>query len=112
MTAPLTDLVVLTTNHSVDQLINHIYGPGDPSGVWTVSLNCVRVCVIAANLPEPKGALLGSMDKNSDEFKRAAGEAVRTIPGREHGGNCDIKNLTKGCKVSPAYYALYLRSQR
>ena len=29
-----------------------------------------------------------------------AAEAARTIPGREHGGNCDIKNLTKGCKVS------------
>ena len=54
----------------------------------------------AANLPEPKGALLGSMDKNSEQFKKAAAEAVRTIPGREHGGNCDIKNLTRGCKVS------------
>jgi hypothetical protein len=20
------------------------------------------------------------------------------VPGREHGGNCDIKNLTRGCK--------------
>ena len=39
------------------------------------------------------------MDKNSEEFKKAAAEAVRTIPGREHGGNCDIKNLTRGCKV-------------
>ena len=58
-----------------------------------------RCFCAAANLPEPKGALLGSMDKNSEEFKKAAAEAVRTIPGREHGGNCDIKNLTRGCKV-------------
>lgn len=55
----------------------------------------------AANLPEPKGALLGTMKKGSPEFEKAAKEAARTIPGREHGGNCDIKNLTKGCKVHP-----------
>ena len=28
-----------------------------------------------------------------------AAEAARTIPGREHGGNVDIKHLTRGCKV-------------
>ncbi|KAA6429083.1 MAG: formamidase [Trebouxia sp. A1-2] len=58
-----------------------------------------------ANLPEPVGCLLGSMDKNSDEFKKAAKEAARTIPGREHGGNCDIKNLTRGCKV---YFPVFI----
>ncbi|KAL0040283.1 hypothetical protein WJX77_002258 [Trebouxia sp. C0004] len=58
-----------------------------------------------ANLPEPVGCLLGSMDKNSEEFKKAAKEAARTIPGREHGGNCDIKNLTKGCKV---YFPVFI----
>ena len=28
-----------------------------------------------------------------------ASEAARTVPGRENGGNCDIKNLSRGCKV-------------
>ena len=57
-------------------------------------------CCHAANLPEPVGALLGGLEKGTPEFDKAAKEAARTIPGREHGGNCDIKNLTKGCKVS------------
>lgn len=57
-------------------------------------------CCDAANLPEPVGALLGGLEKGTPKFDKAAKEAARTIPGREHGGNCDIKNLTKGCKVS------------
>ena len=32
-------------------------------------------------------------------FDRVAGEAARTVPGRENGGNCDIKNLSRGCSV-------------
>uniref|UniRef100_A0A1D1XVR9 Putative formamidase C869.04 n=1 Tax=Anthurium amnicola TaxID=1678845 RepID=A0A1D1XVR9_9ARAE len=28
-----------------------------------------------------------------------AKEAARTIPGRENGGNCDIKNLSRGAKL-------------
>lgn len=52
-----------------------------------------------ACLPEPKGALLGSIRSGDDEFDAIAAEAARTIPGREHGGNCDIKNLTIGCRV-------------
>ena len=37
----------------------------------------------------------------SDEIKEKVGkEGARTIPGRpEHGGNCDIKNLSRGSKV-------------
>ena len=54
----------------------------------------------AANLPQPVGALLGGLEKGTPQFDKAAKEAARTIPGREHGGNCDIKNLTRGCKVS------------
>lgn len=52
-----------------------------------------------ALLPEPKGALLGSVKPDHSEYDRIASEAARTIPGREHGGNCDIKNLTIGSKV-------------
>lgn len=33
------------------------------------------------------------------EWDLVAGEAARTVPGRENGGNCDIKNLSRGCKV-------------
>ena len=37
----------------------------------------------------------------SDDIKEKVGrEGARTIPGRpEHGGNCDIKNLSRGSKV-------------
>lgn len=52
-----------------------------------------------ACLPEPKGALLGKIKEGDEDFDRMAAEAVRTVPGREHGGNCDIKNLTIGCKL-------------
>ena len=52
-----------------------------------------------ACLPEPKNALLGAMDSSHPDFDRIATEAARTIPGRENGGNCDIKNLTKGCRI-------------
>ena len=34
-----------------------------------------------ALLPEPVGALLGSVPKDSADWKRIAGEAARTIPG-------------------------------
>ncbi|VAI50942.1 unnamed protein product [Triticum turgidum subsp. durum] len=33
------------------------------------------------------------------EWEKIANEAARTIPGRENGGNCDIKNLGRGSKV-------------
>lgn len=52
-----------------------------------------------ACLPERKGALLGKVRREDAEFDEIAAEAARTIPGREHGGNCDIKNLTIGCRV-------------
>ena len=32
-------------------------------------------------------------------WDRIAAEAARTVPGRENGGNCDIKNLSRGCAV-------------
>ena len=34
-----------------------------------------------ALLPEPTGALLGKVPKDSANWKRIAGEAARTIPG-------------------------------
>ncbi|KAL5436975.1 hypothetical protein PMIN06_007522 [Paraphaeosphaeria minitans] len=51
-----------------------------------------------AQPPEPKNVHAGTA---SDEVKQKVGkEGARTIPGRpEHGGNCDIKNLSRGSKV-------------
>ena len=53
--------------------------------------------------PLPQNALLGTL--TGSEFERAAGEAARTIPPREHGGNCDIKNLTIGTRI---YFPVYV----
>ncbi len=36
---------------------------------------------------------------------KAAGEGARTVPPREHGGNCDIKDLSRGAKV---YFPVYV----
>lgn len=39
--------------------------------------------------PEPKGAYVGQ-DLPKDVLKKIYKEGARTIPGREHGGNCDV----------------------
>ncbi|GES63411.1 formamidase FmdS [Aspergillus terreus] len=51
-----------------------------------------------AKPPEPKNVHAGSA---ADDIKAKVGrEGARTVPGRpEHGGNCDIKNLSRGSKV-------------
>ncbi|KAJ5118837.1 hypothetical protein N7448_010543 [Penicillium atrosanguineum] len=53
---------------------------------------------IVAQPPNVTNAHAGS---SADDVKeRVAKEGARTIPGRpEHGGNCDIKNLSRGSKV-------------
>nr|AUZ41871.1 formamidase [Musa acuminata AAA Group] len=52
-----------------------------------------------ANLPTAENCLLGMINEGTPEWKKIADEAARTIPGRENGGNCDIKNLSRGSKV-------------
>ncbi|XP_031483394.1 uncharacterized protein LOC116252914 isoform X1 [Nymphaea colorata] len=52
-----------------------------------------------ANLPTLKGCLLGMIREGTKEWEKIAREAARTIPGRENGGNCDIKNLSRGSKI-------------
>ncbi|GKF67322.1 acetamidase formamidase family protein, partial [Tanacetum coccineum] len=37
--------------------------------------------------------------EGTDEWEKIANEAARTIPGRENGGNCDIKNFSRGSKI-------------
>eukprot|EP01097_Dermamoeba_algensis_P010188 TRINITY_DN7430_c0_g1_i1.p1 TRINITY_DN7430_c0_g1~~TRINITY_DN7430_c0_g1_i1.p1 ORF type:complete len:348 (+),score=71.83 TRINITY_DN7430_c0_g1_i1:38-1081(+) len=58
-----------------------------------------------AELPNKKGALLGKLEGTAD-WERVALEAARTVPPREHGGNCDIKNLSKG---SVCYFPVYVK---
>ncbi|MEM9444399.1 MAG: formamidase [Verrucomicrobiota bacterium] len=55
-------------------------------------------------LPYAETAHMGRM--SPDAAKAAAAEAARTVPPREHGGNCDIKNLTRGSKV---YFPVYVK---
>ncbi|WP_455380092.1 acetamidase/formamidase family protein, partial [Acidihalobacter prosperus] len=61
-----------------------------------------RVPPLAA-LPYEETALMGKM--SGDKAVKAAQEGARTVPPREHGGNCDIKDLTKGSKV---YFPVYV----
>jgi formamidase len=60
-----------------------------------------------AALPNPENAILGSL-KGAD-FDRVAAEAARTVPPREHGGNCDIKNLSKGSRI---YFPVYVEGAK
>ncbi|MFC6837669.1 formamidase [Halomarina ordinaria] len=50
-----------------------------------------------ANPPTTDGAVMGTMD--DDEAEAAAEEGARTVPPRENGGNCDIKDLSIGSRV-------------
>ncbi|KKY26567.1 putative formamidase [Diplodia seriata] len=53
---------------------------------------------IVAQPPQPLNVHAGSADEALRE--KVGKEGARTIPGRpEHGGNCDIKNLSRGSKV-------------
>ena len=55
-----------------------------------------------ANLPNSNGALVGKL--NGEIAERVARDGARTVPPREHGGNCDIKNLSLGsCIYLPVY---------
>jgi formamidase len=71
-----------------------------------VATNPDRVPPLAA-LPNPQNAILGSL--TGAEFDRVAAEAARTVPPREHGGNCDIKNLSKGSRI---YFPVYVEGAK
>ena len=62
---------------------------------------------VLAALPNPNSAILGNVA--ADDFDRIANEAARTVPPREHGGNCDIKNLTKGTRI---YFPVYVEGAK
>lgn len=66
--------------------------------------NAIRLCEVVhqrplVNLPTTKSCLLGMIDEGTPEWEEIAMKAARTIPGRENGGNCDIKNLSTGSKI-------------
>ena len=57
-----------------------------------------------ANLPYAETAHMGKL--TGAEKDAAAAEGARTVPPREHGGNCDIKDLSRGSKV---YFPVYVK---
>jgi formamidase len=50
-----------------------------------------------ANPPFAGTAHMGKL--SGDALKKAAATGARTVPPREHGGNCDIKDLSRGSKI-------------
>ena len=57
-----------------------------------------------ANPPAPKTAHMGKMQGEARD--KAAAEGARTVPPREHGGNCDIKDLSRGAKI---FFPVYVK---
>ena len=62
------------------------------------------LCTLPDGMAGTTTALMGQM--TGDAGKAAGQEAARTVPGREHGGNCDIKNLSRGSKC---YFPVYVK---
>jgi formamidase len=58
-----------------------------------------------ATLPNVKSAVMGGLRGTAAEA--AAKTGARTVPPREHGGNCDIKNLSRGSRV---YFPVYVKN--
>lgn len=56
-----------------------------------------------ANPPSAGTAHLGKL--SGEAAAKVAAEAARTVPPREHGGNCDIKDLSRGSRV---YFPVYV----
>ena len=57
-------------------------------------------------LAAPPFAATAHMGKLTGDAKaKAAAHGARTVPPREHGGNCDIKDLSRGSKV---YFPVYV----
>ncbi|PBL04387.1 Acetamidase Formamidase [Armillaria gallica] len=58
-----------------------------------------------AYAPNPVGAYVGQDNLDPEVRKRITENGARTVPGREHGGNCDIKNLSRG---SRCYFPVFV----
>ncbi|CAO3438264.1 formamidase [Azospirillum doebereinerae] len=57
-----------------------------------------------ANPPYAPTAHMGRLKGEARD--KAAAEGARTVPPREHGGNCDIKDLSRGSKI---YFPVYVK---
>jgi formamidase len=67
--------------------------------------------MVLAHPPNEKGACLGRLNskENESEWIKVAAEGARTIPPREHGGNIDIKNISRGSRV---YIPVYVKGAK
>ncbi len=68
-----------------------------------ISTNPTRVPPLA-NAPFAKTAHCGKATGAAKE--KVAAEGARTVPPREHGGNCDIKDLSRGSKI---FFPVYVK---
>ena len=68
-----------------------------------IETNPARVPPLA-NPPFGPTAHMGRM--SGDAAKVAAKEGARTVPPREHGGNCDIKDLSRGSRI---FFPVYVK---
>jgi formamidase len=71
--------------------------------VGFIATNPTRVPPLA-NAPFPETAHVGRA--KGDAKAKVASEGARTAPPREHGGNCDIKDLSRGSKI---YFPVYVK---
>ena len=62
---------------------------------------------VLANLPTEDAAVLGTL--KGRDFNRVAKEGARTVPPRENGGNCDIKDLSKGSRI---YFPVHVKGAK
>ncbi|WP_034990957.1 formamidase [Beijerinckia mobilis] len=67
-----------------------------------IATDPVRVPPLA-NPPHARTAHLGRL--TGAEKEKVAAEGARTVPPREHGGNCDIKDLSRGSQI---YFPVYV----
>jgi formamidase len=67
-----------------------------------IATNPARVPPLA-NPPFAPTAHMGRLTGAAKEAAAATG--ARTVPPREHGGNCDIKDLSRGCTI---YFPVYV----
>ena len=97
-TAQSHDLLAEWNEREQDLIDKH---EKDPSSIPDHPTKDVQPPV--ANAPTTNSAVMGGMD--DDEAEAAAEEGARTVPPRENGGNCDIKDLSLGSRV---YFPVYV----
>jgi acetamidase/formamidase len=64
---------------------------------------CLKQWRLALTEPPTKAAqhelYKSCVNWSTAKWHRIANETARTIAGRENGGNCDIKNLSRGSRI-------------